>query len=254
MKNSSLVEILYNAHNLKQPISKERIPKNISKTDAYEVQHLITNKKVADNQDILLGYKISLTSEETQKLFQSTTPLYGALTKTSLADGIIELDKMNAPLIEVELMFIVNENLSTEDSDDAILRKTSIAPGLEVPDSRFTDWFPKISFGQVIADSAVAGNIIVGSPVEKITVDQLGEIKADLRLNGESISSGTSSEVLNNPVNAIKWLVDELAKSGRIIEKGMIISSGTFILPKVLQKGNYEANFDNVGKISLNVI
>src|SRR5690625_6977611 len=73
-----------------------------------------------------------------------------------------QLDNLHAPLIEIELMFIANEHLTKEDDHASILQKMSIAPGLEIPDSRFTDWFPNLSFGKVIADSAVAGKVIVG--------------------------------------------------------------------------------------------
>ncbi|MBP1950968.1 2-keto-4-pentenoate hydratase [Virgibacillus litoralis] len=249
-----LVNTLYNAYNLGQAISKEEIPKNISKEDAYNIQHQLTDKKSANNNDNLIGYKISLTSEETQHLFNSTTPLYGALTKSSLSDGSIALDKMLSPLIEIELMFIAHEDLSATDDVQSILQKMSIAPGLEIPDSRFKDWFPKLSLGQVIADSAVAGNVIVGEPVEEVSYKQLANIKADLTLNGEIIAQGPATEVLDNPVHAVQWLIEELAKTGRTIQKGMIISSGTFILPKTLRRGNYQVSFDDVGSVSLDVI
>ncbi len=251
---TNLANILYNAYNLGQAISKEEIPKEISKVDAYNIQHQLTEQKSVNDNDNLIGYKISLTSEETQQLFNSTTPLYGALTKTNLSDGSIELDKMLSPLIEIELMFIALEDLSAADDVQSILQKTSIAPGLEIPDSRFTNWFPKLSLGQVIADSAVAGNVVVGEPVEGISYDQLATIDAELTLNDEIIAQGPSTEVLDNPVHAIQWLIQELAKSGRTIQKGMIISSGTFILPKPLQKGKYQASFGSIGSISLDVL
>ncbi|WP_106496514.1 2-keto-4-pentenoate hydratase [Lentibacillus sp. Marseille-P4043] len=253
-QQTKLVDTLYDAYDRKQPIPKDRIQEDIEKTDAYEIQQQLTDKKAILNQDKLIGYKISLTSEETQQLFHSTTPLYGALTKTSLSNGTIELASMQEPLLEIELMFIANEDLSKDDDQDTILQKMSIAPGLEIPDSRFIDWFPKLSLGQVIADSAVAGKVVVGEATQGITYEQLGNIKAVLQLDGEPIVEGPSSEVLGNPVHAIKWLIDELAKSGRHIEKGMIISSGTFILPKTLQKGKYDANFESIGEVSLQVV
>lgn len=254
MKNSSIIEILYDAYDQKQPISKESIPGDISKSDAYEIQLKVTEKKAKVNKDKLIGYKISLTSEETQELFHSTTPLYGALTQTNLSDGTIKLERMLSPLLEIELMFIANEDLSTGDDTQTILQKMCIAPGLEIPDSRFTDWFPNLSFGQVIVDSAVAGSVVVGTPVQGLTFTQLGNIKAELQLDGEIIANGPATEVLGNPVHAIKWLIDELAKSGRVIKKGMIISSGTFILPKVLEKGKYDVRFEDVGEVSLHVV
>src|SRR5699024_4714587 len=111
-------------------------------------------------------------------------------------------------------------------------QKMSIAPGLEIPDSRFTDWFPNLSFGKVIADSAVAGEVIVGESVDALTYEQLGNINANLKLDGETIAEGSSSEVLDHPVHAVKWLLDKLAENHRIIKKGMVISSNTIILQK----------------------
>lgn len=255
MKNSTQqsnpVDILFNAYDLNQPVSKDSVNPDISKSDAYNIQHQVTEKKAHIKKDKLIGYKISLTSEETQQLFHSTTPLYGALTHGSLSNGTIEMDNMLSPLIEIELMFIANEDLTTADDHQSILQKMSIAPGLEIPDSRFTDWFPKVSLGQVIADSAVAGNVVVGTPVEGLTYEQMGNVHAELQLNGEKIAEGPSTEVLNNPVHAIQWLIDELAKSGRKITKGMVISSGTFILPKKLQRGEYKVCFEGVGEVSL---
>ncbi|ASK63748.1 hydratase [Virgibacillus phasianinus] len=253
-KLSTPIEILYNAYDLKQPISKESVPKNISKTDAYEIQRKVTDKKAKLNKDKLIGYKISLTSEETQELFHSTTPLYGALTQTSLSNGTIKLESMLSPLLEAELMFIANEDLSTQDNAESILQKMRIAPGLEIPDSRFTDWFPNLSFGQVIADSAVAGSVVIGEFVQGLSFEQLGNIHGTLQLDDEIIAEGSSTEVLGNPVHAIEWLIEELAKTGQAIRKGMVISSGTFILPKVLKEGTYHVHYENVGEVSLQVV
>ncbi|MFC4557689.1 2-keto-4-pentenoate hydratase [Virgibacillus kekensis] len=247
------VDILFNAYQQNKPVSKESVDPEISKSDAYAIQHQLTEKKAAELDDRITGYKISLTSEETQELFNSTTPLYGALTAKSISNGMINLDEMLSPLLEIELMFTAKEELTTADDEQSILKKMSIAPGLEVPDSRFTDWFPKVSLGQVIADSAVAGKIVVGNPLDDLTYEQLENINAVLFHNGERIAEGPSTEVLGNPVNAIKWLIEELDKTGRKIEKGMTISSGTFILPKVLERGEYVVDFENVGKVSLKV-
>lgn len=249
-QKEELVKVLYNAYSQNELIAEEDVPGEIDKSTAYEIQHKVTKLKSKIKDDKLIGYKISLTSKETQNMFKSSTPLYGSLTNTDLSDGNIQLDEMHAPLIEVELMFIANEHLTKADDEASILQKMSIAPGLEIPDSRFLDWFPNLSFGQVIADSAVAGKIVVGDPVNGLTYEQLGNVNANLTLDGKTIAEGPSSEVLDNPVHAVKWLIDELAESDRIIEAGMVISSGTFILPKKLKKGKFEANFDGIGSIS----
>ncbi|MGK7378891.1 2-keto-4-pentenoate hydratase [Planococcus sp. 1R117A] len=252
--SQKMADILYDAYIHKKQITKELIPPFLKKDEAYELQHIVTSKKATEAAERLAGYKISLTSPETQKLFRSDTPLYGALTTSALSNGTVSLEMMSSPLIEIELIFILKEDLSVEDDVQAILEKTLIAPGIEVPDSRFEDWFPKITLGQVIADSAVAGKIIAGKPVEGLTYEQLADMKGTLHFNGKELASDTSSTVLDHPVHAVKWLVTELAGHGLKLEKGMSVSSGTFILPHKLEKGIYTASYEGIGEVTLNVI
>lgn len=254
LDTKQLSTVLFDAYNRKLQLSKDLVPSSLEKEKAYQIQHTVTAMKSAALNEELKGYKISLTSKETQDLFQSDTPLYGALTTSSLNNGELELSSLLSPLIELELIFIAEEDLSVEDSVDDILRKTSVAPGIEVPDSRYEDWFPKITLGQVIADSAVAGKIVTGTPISDVTFDQLDNIRGTLSFNGEEIASNTSSEVLEHPVYAVQWLVKELASHGFTIEKGMSVSSGTFILPKKLEKGVYTAAYEGIGEVVLTVV
>lgn len=247
-------EKLFQAYVHKQQIDKEQIPASLEKQQAYGIQHALTAKKIHSAGEELKGYKVSLTSPETQKLFNSTTPLYGALMSSALSGGIIELAKMSSPLIEIELIFIAQEDLSPADSIEDILQKTVVSPGIEVPDSRFDDWFPKITLGQVIADSAVAGKIVCGVPVSSVSYEGLADIQGVLRFNGEEIASNSSTAVLGHPVMALKWLVDELAEHGNALKKGMYVSSGTFISPKKLERGYYTASYEGIGEVALKVV
>lgn len=253
LNDKELALMLYNAYLHNQSIGKEKIPAFLEKDKAYAVQQAVTEKKVNEAREELAAYKISLTSKGTQDLFNSDTPLYGAMTAAALSDGIIQLSSMSLPLIEIEVMFIVKEDLSLADDIDAIIEKTAIAPGIEVPDSRFEDWFPNITLGQVIADSAVAGKIIVGEAIDGYTYNQLEDITGRLTLNGKEIANGPSSEVLGHPLNSVKWLIGELDKYGLSLKKGMHVSSGTFTLPKPLEKGQYEASFEGLGSVKLEV-
>ena len=253
LNDKELALMLYNAYRHNQPIGKDQIPAFLEKDKAYAVQQAVTEKKVTDDHEELVAYKISLTSKGTQDLFNSDSPLYGAMTASALSDETIQLSSMSSPLIEIEVVFVVKEDLSAADDIDDLIEKTAVAPGIEVPDSRFEDWFPNITLGQVIADSAVAGKIVVGKAIDDYTYDQLKEIKGTLTLEGEEIANGPSSEVLGHPLNALKWLVDELNKFDLSLKKGMYVSSGTFILPKPLERGHYEASFENLGSVKLEV-
>ncbi|ANU21155.1 hypothetical protein BBI15_13650 [Planococcus plakortidis] len=245
-------ERLYRAYDNRQAVGKEQVPESLNPRLGYEIQQAVLARKEQQGEP-LAGYKISLTSPETQQLFNSGKPLYGALTAPAISGDAIELSSMLSPLIEIELMFLIQEDINADDSTTAILEKTLVAPGIEVPDSRFTEWFPNITLGQVIADSAVAGRIVVGKPAKSRSYDQLDQVRGELFLDGEPVASGSSSEVLGHPVNAIKWLATELEAHGLKLKRGLTVSSGTFILPKPLEKGRYEAKYEGIGSVELTV-
>ena len=76
-----------------------------------------------------------------------------------------------------------------------LLKKTQVAPGIEVPDSRFDDWFPKISLGQVVADSAVAGRIVTGLPLDNVSYEQLEKLPGKLKQAVEAREQNPSASL-----------------------------------------------------------
>lgn len=246
----STADKLYEAYVGKAPLALGSIGVE-SLEEAYQIQDRILEMKINDNDETLRGYKISLTSEETQKMFNHDEPLYGALTNRNLVNNARYSD-YNAPRLEMEIAFLVQEDLSVEDTAEDIIRKCLIAPGLEIPDGRYEDWFPNASKYEIVADSAVAGGMTFGQS-DFSTYEKLDDIKGTLTLDGEMIKEGRSSEVMGHPAKAVKWLVEKLHAHGKIVEAGKVISSGTFNLPVDLEKGYYEAEFENVGTVTLDV-
>ncbi|TGA98118.1 2-keto-4-pentenoate hydratase [Sporolactobacillus shoreae] len=252
-ETEELSEKLYNAYLQNSPLNWQDYEEEVStKKVAYDVQHAFNDKK----GDAVKGYKISLTSKETQDLFDSDSPLYGEIVAPSVLknEAEVKLEDLNEPLIELELEFIAAEDLSPEDDEETLLKKTTIAPGIEIPDSRFKDWFPKLPLNLVISDSAVCGRVVVGPTAPKLTLEKLAAVKTSVTFNGKKLMEGLSSEVLGNPLHALKWLVKKLGEEGTTVKKGTTVSTGTFCLPKRLQKGDYVATFDQgVGSVTVHV-
>src|SRR5699024_7043957 len=143
----SAVKKLYDAYAKNEPLKCG----GIGVTDleeAYSVQDAVLDLKI-ESGEVLSGYKISLTSEETQKLFKSDQPLYGAMTDRTILERV-SLGDFNIPLLEMELVFIVDEIVFPEDNVDDIMRKCRVAPGAEIPDGRYADWFPNIDLYEVV--------------------------------------------------------------------------------------------------------
>lgn len=210
---------------------------------AYAVQRAVAELKGEPTG----GYKISLTSKTAQVLFKTNEPLFGEQVPSHIlaAPATLELESMNEPLIEVELSMIPKVDLEPGLTDEELLASVTVAGGIEVPDARFKEWFPALDKYLVVADCAVGGYIIHGTPVDgtKLTVEDLNRIHVDLFRDGELVKSGDSTEVLDNPIHALKWLVEALAKRGRKLLAGQVVSTGTFFVPPHLGKGEYVARY-----------
>ncbi|WP_083479342.1 2-keto-4-pentenoate hydratase [Liquorilactobacillus oeni] len=223
---------------------------------AYRVQRRLTDLK----KEKVGGYKVSLTSEETQKMFASTSPLYGAQVTSRFlhAPTSVSLSNLMEPLVEVELEFKAVKELKSTDSLLELMQKTTVAAGLEVPDSRFKDWFPTLSKYLVMSDAAVGGLVLYGNekPTTEVfkTTEELAHVNCELLYNGKKLKEGVSSEVLNNPLNSLHWLVKKLEEQGTPLQTGQMVSTGTFVLPPKLAVGNWTAKFDHtLGNVELTV-
>lgn len=223
---------------------------------AYQIQDAF----VAQRGEEVQGYKVSLTSEETQRMFNSTDPFYGQETLSQFIEGPAEvsLSDLMEPLIEIELVFRAKEDLSPQDSLEDLLDKLTIAPGIEVPDARFENWFPKLNKYLVVSDSAVAGRIVYGQEQDlkgNYTVEDLAAFSGVLSKDGKVLDQGVSSQVLGNPLHSVQWLVQKLASHGKTFKKGQQVSSGTFVIPPHLETGVYRVEYGSgVGSLELTVV
>ena len=197
------------------------------------------------------GYKVSLTSEETQKMFDTDAPLYGQQVADRFlpAPADVNLDHLNEPLLEVELGFRALEDLSPEDSLEDLFNKTAVCGTVELPDARFTNWFPALGKYNVLSDCAVGGAVVYGPerPTKEVFKDvaDVATVHVDLFHNGQKVSEGDSSEVLDNPLNSLQWLVKKLSEQGKTFTRGQLVSSGTFLLPPHLTAGQWNAQFSH---------
>ncbi|GAF37841.1 2-keto-4-pentenoate hydratase [Lentilactobacillus farraginis DSM 18382 = JCM 14108] len=256
-KENEFAEKLFNAYQSHKAL-KESDWQNVvtDEATAYNVQKRFTELKGED----VGGYKVSLTSKQTQDMFDSDSPLYGAQVKSHFVQSPVTLHRQELmePLAEVEMLFTAKEALSSSDSLEDLLKKTKVAPAVEVPDSRFSDWFPSLSKYMVMADAAVGGFVVYGQEVDATrlfdSVDDLANVKCQLFHNGKKLKDGASSEVLGNPLNSLQWLVKKLEDQGQPLQAGQRVSSGTFLLPESLTDGEWKATFDQgLGAVFLNV-
>lgn len=215
MDAASLTQALYNAFCTNKPLDMKACSGVLND---YESAYAVQRKFAELKGEPTGGYKISLTSKTTQDMFGTTEPLFGEQTKSHIfaAPCTLELEHMNEPLIEVELSMIPKVDLTSSMSDEELLENIT-----------------------------VAGCIIHGTPVDgkTLTVAGLNAIRCELFKDGKLIKAGNSTEVLDNPIHALKWLVAALEKRGRQLKAGQVVSSGTFFVPPHLERGEYIARY-----------
>lgn len=255
---TTFVNHLFNAYETRKPLVESNYAGLVEDEDtAYEVQREFTARK----NERVGGYKVSLTSKQTQDMFDSDSPLYGAQVESHFMQSPVQLhlsSQLMAPLAEVEMLFTAKERLSSRDTLEDLFHKTKVAAAVEVPDSRFADWFPSLSKYMVMADAAVGGYVVYGQEMDTDqlfeSVTDLENVTCELYHDGKKLKDGASSEVLGNPLNSLKWLVDKLESQGMPLLAGQRVSSGTFLLPESLSKGTWKATFDKgLGAVFLDV-
>ncbi|WP_102706554.1 2-keto-4-pentenoate hydratase [Terribacillus saccharophilus] len=240
----------------KQPINFISQQHQLTVEQAYEVQETFAKARAEKTGKQSNGHKISMTSPATQALFGAKEPAYGTLFEDTIhtGDTEIELDSMFSPLLEPEIVFVLKEDLIIGAEEDEILAKSVLSAGIEIPDSRFADWFPKFQLMDLICDNGVTGKVVVSDKGrDDLALEEVGRIKLTLTHDGKEVGTGFASEVMGNPVTSVAWLTEKLAQKNLFLKKGMVISSGTFLSPIPLGKGLYEADFSLLGQVKLQV-
>lgn len=247
---------LLEVQDTKQPINFISKQHQLTLEQAYEVQETYAKVRAEKTGKYRNGHKISMTSPATQALFGAKEPAYGTLFEDTIhtGDTEIELASMLSPLLEPEIVFVLKEDLSIGAEEEEILAKSILSAGIEIPDSRFADWFPKFQLMDLICDNGVTGKVVVSAKGrDDLTLEEVERIKLTLIHDGKEVGTGSASEVMGNPVTSVAWLTAKLAEKNLYLKKGMVISSGTFLSPIPLEKGLYEAEFSLLGMVKLQV-
>ena len=224
----------------------------IELADAYAIQQMWLDKRIKDGAR-LVGRKIGLTSRAMQMASNFTEPDYGFLTDDMLiADGAqIETARYVNPRLEVELAFIMGEDLSGAGCSVAdVMRATEfITPALEL--IAYRTQVPR-QIVDTIADNAAAGAIITGGRLVRPFDVDIRWVGATLSKNGVIEESGVSAAVMGHPAAGMAWLVNKLAEHGGGLKKGQIVLSGSFTRPINIVAGDViAADFGPLGSLGV---
>lgn len=226
--------------------------------DAYAIQNAWLEHKIAEGR-IVKGHKIGLTSKAMQASSQISEPDYGTLLNDMFfEDGSdIPLSRFIAPMIEVELAFILKSRLFGDQVTifDVLNATDYVIPALEIIDARChridpESKRPRKVFDTISDNAANAGIILGGRPIKPLEID-LRWVSALLYRNGVIEETGVAAGVLNHPANGIVWLCHKFAKHNIALEAGQVILAGSFTRPVLIKHGDtFHVDYGTLGAIS----
>ena len=234
-------------------------PKNIK--DAYKIQNELKVNYLILKNNICIGKKIGCTSKAAQAQMNVTEPFYGNLYSKYSSKNINKLNSKYffEPFAEPEISFRIREDIDISKApysfDDMENLLDGILCSIEIVDFRFQKPLSEIGAINLISTNGASDYWIYNNEIFKIDEIDLGDFEVSLFIDNILKETGNTKNVLDNPLNAVLWLINTLCKKGEPMLKHQFISSGSCTKAYKLEKGNkIKADFGKLGTIEFDYI
>ncbi|WP_082680846.1 2-keto-4-pentenoate hydratase [Mycolicibacterium novocastrense] len=222
--------------------------------DAYAVQASGVSLR-EQRGDRVVGVKLGFTSKAKAEQMGLSDVVIGVLHDSMeiARDEVTDLSRWVHPRIEPEVAFRLGKDIKPTDTETEILAAVQqIAPALEIIDSRYEDF--KFSLTDVVADNTSAAGFVVGEWLpfdEFVAVHDLGDLAVRLAVDGETVQTGTSADVLGNPLNSVQAAARMARKYDLKLSSGSIILAGAATAAVALSAGSViTASVAGLGAVS----
>lgn len=220
--------------------------------EAYKVQHASVARRVTRGERIV-GIKMGFTSEAKMRQMGVQDQISGWLTDAMLvkSGASISLEKYIHPRCEPEIAFLLKRTLpggaTEEEAFDAL---EAVAPAIEIIDSRYEQF--KFSLTDVIADNASSAGFVVGDWTQ-CPASLIG-LNVGLLMDGVARQSGSSSDILGNPMRSLVVAARLAAQAGMPLQAGWIVLAGAATAAEPLMPGvDVQAIVERIGAVGFSV-
>ena len=199
-------------------------------------RRLVERLEASDNR--IVGYKAGLTSKALQERFGVASPVRGVLLeKMLLPDGAeVPFDFGARPMFEADLLVMVKDAAIHQAKThlDVLRALSHVAPFIELPDLLVAEG-EKLSGPLLVSLNVGARLGVVGKGVPVQPTPEFAAALAAMRVvvadRGKELASGKGAAILDHPLNAVLWLVQDLERSGTRLKSGDVLSLGSFTQP-----------------------
>ena len=204
---------------------------------AYAVQGRVVAARLARGERVA-GWKLGYTSVVMREQMGIAEPNFGPLTDAMLlADGASVPTAARQPKVEPEIALILGRDVPH--SVDGVGIRSCVArahAALEIVDSVWCDY--RFGWADNTADGSSAAYVVLGPPLPWDGSDDLADQSVSLMRNGEVTGTGTGSDAMGGPFNALAWLADRLIERGESLRAGDVVITGGLTRAVPLQAGD----------------
>ena len=205
-----------------------------------------------------VGFKLGLTNTAIQQRFGIDHPIRGSSFQATLratSGAEIEARIAAVPVLEADMLVRIGMGgVETALNDHAALIRhiDQVIPFIELPDLVYApDHRP--SLGDVLAINVGARLGVQGRPIAVTRspdfIAALGRMSVSLHQDGREVSRAPGAAILGHPLNALAWIARDLARDGRHLRAGDIISLGSFSPPQPIAPGQvWTARYEGLGE------
>ena len=204
----------------------------------------------------IVGWKVAATSAAVQAAVRGG-PTRGVLLEKMMDAEQSQPMKLVAGLRNFEadlILQVKDDGINTANSPLEIIEHLShFIPFIELPNAAAT-FLPsgfKMTPALLTTINSVGRQGVVGKPVPLTAswawVIALGTMSIVTVQDGKEVSRVSGAASLGNPLNAVGWLIQDLKASGKKLNAGDLISTGTFSPPVRPAKGqNFVVRYEGI--------
>lgn len=182
-----------------------------------------------------VGYKVGLVSREMQQRFGMEAPVRGVLLEKMILqnDAVIPTNFAVRPLLEADLIVVVKDkDINDAQSIIEVAEHISdVVAFIELPDAFIPTKPPPtgalLTAGNVGARLGVMGRRLPVKSTAEFVQSLAGMQVTITDSTGAVLGRERGSAILDHPLNAVLWLMEELRESGVKLRPGDLISLGS---------------------------
>jgi 2-keto-4-pentenoate hydratase len=203
-----------------------------------------------------VGWKIAATGAGGRAALGVEHPLAGPLYERFLVapGGEVDASALRMSTAEAEFGFEIGVDLPAADAPfgrQAVREALgAFVPAIELPDTRYED-HRAVGGAQLVADAACAGVYAFGERVRDFDRDGLAERRLSLTSDAQGTVAGSGAKVLGDPLEAVRWLANELAKHGRHLAAGDVVITGAAAAMRDPGPGRLVADYGDLGGLEV---